>query len=424
MKRILTCLLCGILLTACAEKDKNIPPMSERISLSAAQTTSLSQSKAKIFLGKTKNVLSWNQTGQNAAHQIPYSNGGEHFRLLWDKDIGDDISDDAFVIPEPIVHNGIIYALDANFALNAVRLYDGKILWNTELPFHQDVSVKSVGLAFDNDTIYTVSGEGIVYAVDTDGKIKWERDLETALRSAPVIYDGTIFLLSASNKIFALNTLNGNEKWVYQTTTNQTNLLGMGSPAVRNDVLVVGFSTGEVMAFNALTGTPIWTQNVLSNRMYNKILDLTHILASPVIADDVVYVIGNARKVAAFDLQTGEPVFDATISGHHTPALTGNALYLIADNNKLLALNKNTGALFFETPLIEKTKDIARWYGPVLMNGYAFVVSEHGTVLRVDLTTGKAEPFIETDETNLTPIIVENKLIFLSNQARLFVYGE
>ena len=90
----------------------------------------------------------------------------------------------------------------------------------------------------------------------------------------------------------------------------------MGSPAIHNDKLIVGFSTGEVMAFNALTGALLWTQNVLSARTYNKILDLAHILASPVIENDTVYIIGNSRKIAAFNINNGQEVFDNTLSGH------------------------------------------------------------------------------------------------------------
>lgn len=421
MKKYLILLLAGLLLTGCAD-DKKRPPVGERIGFSSSELSVGTQiQKFNIVLGKAQHIQNWGQAAFNASHRMPQTNLSDQLTLVWERNIGKGVNKDRLTLAEPIVHENVIYALDTAFTLSAIDLKSGKRIWKKELPLScEDLAVQSVGLAYHNGRIFAVGGEGSIYALNPKGEILWQQNLKTSLRSEPVIYDNTLYLLAANNKLFALSTKDGTEKWAYQTTSNQTNLLGMGSPAIHNDKLIVGFSTGEVMAFNALTGTPLWTQNVLSARTYNKILDLAHILASPVIENDVVYVIGNSRKIAAFNINTGQEVFDNTLSGHSTPAISGNTLFVVVDKNNLVAMNKHTGKVAWETNLSDTEGEI--WKGPLLIREHALIISNIGNVALVHLKTGQITKTFQIDATSTYPIIADNKVIFLTDEADLVVY--
>ena len=421
MKKYLVFLLVGLILAGCAE-NKKTPPAGERIGFSSSELSVGTQiQKFNIVLGKAQNVPNWGQTAFNASHRMPQANLSDQLKFVWDKNIGKGVSSDRLTLAEPIVYNQVIYALDTAFTLSATDLTSGKRIWKKELELGcEELAVQSVGLAYHNGRIFAIGGDGSIYALNTKGEIIWQKNLKTSLRSEPVIYDNTLYLLAANNKLFALSTKDGAEKWAYQTTSNQTNLLGMGSPAIHNDKLIVGFSTGEVMAFNALTGTPLWTQNVLSARTYNKILDLAHILASPVIENDTVYIIGNSRKIAAFNINDGREVFDNTLSGHSTPALSGNTLFVIVDKNNLVAMNKHNGKVAWETSLSESEEE--SWKGPLLIREHALVVSNTGNIALVDLKTGRLTKTFKIDATSTYPIIAGNKVIFLTDEADLVVY--
>ncbi len=421
MKKYIAVLLTGLVLAGCAD-DKRVPPAGKRIGFSASELSVGTEiQKYTITLGHSNTVSKWVQSGSNAAHLMPHSNLSADLVYRWDENIGKGISADRLTLTEPVVYNEIIYALDAGFALSATNLKNGKELWRKQLSLGcEELAVQSVGLAYHNQKLFAVAGDGSLYALDLDGNILWQKNLRTSLRSKPVIYDNTLYLLAANNKLFALSMKDGNEKWAYQTTSNQTNLLGIGSPAIHNDKLIVGFSTGDVMAFNALTGTPLWTQNVLSARTYNKILDLAHILASPVIENDTVYIIGNSRKIAAFDINTGREVFDNTLSGHATPAVSGNTLFVLVDKNNLVAMNKYNGKVAWETAL--PSSDLEIWKGPVLLKDQAVVVSNKGQLILIHLKTGKITKTIKTQDISTDPIISNNRLILLSDDADLIVY--
>ncbi len=421
MKKYLVFLLAGLVLGGCAE-NKKMPPTGERIAFSSSElSVGTKIQKFNIVLGKAQSFSNWGQSAFNASHHMPQANLSDKLKFLWDKNIGKGVNSDRLTLAEPIVYNQVIYALDTAFTLSATDLASGKKIWEKELELScEDLAIQSVGLAYHNSFIFAIGGDGSIYALNTKGEIIWKKNLKTSLRSEPVIYDNTLYLLAGNNKLFALSTKDGSEKWSYQTTPNQTNLLGMGSPAIHNDKLIVGFSTGEVMAFNALTGALLWTQNVLSARTYNKILDLAHILASPVIENDTVYIIGNSRKIAAFNINNGQEVFDNTLSGHSTPALSGNTLFVIVDKNNLVAMNKHNGKVAWETSLSNSEEET--WKGPLLIREHALVVSNTGKVALVDLKTGQLTKTFKIDATSTYPIIADNKVIFLTDEADLVVY--
>lgn len=425
MRTYVVLLLMGLTVAACAD-DRKLPPAGTRISLSAADETTderTPKTKTDIAIGQIQKNDSWAQSGFNAAHKMPHTALPDVLKLKWETNIGNGIDGDSLALAEPIVSDNIIYALDADFRLTALNLQTGDKVWNKKLKMdNRDISLKSIGLAFGADKIFAVAGDGAVYALDKSGNVVWKKSLGLALRSSPVFYDNTLYLMSACNRLFALNARDGSQKWAYQTTQNQTNLLGMGSPAIHDDKMVVGFSTGEVMAFNALTGTPLWTQNVLSARTYNKILDLAHVLASPVIDGQTAYIVGNSRKIIAFDMKSGREIFSNSLSGQNTPALSGNMMYLVADKNNLVALDKNTGKIAWETRLVDDQCLV--WRGPILGGDNAVLVSADGLVQFVDLKTGTLKNSFRVDAFSTHPIVADGKLIVLTDDADILVYGE
>jgi len=68
-----------------------------------------------------------------------------------------------------------------------------------------------------NGTIYVGSTDGILYALDSVGMIKWGYDTGDQIVASPAIgSDGTIYIGSSDRQLYAINP-NGSLKWVYPT---------------------------------------------------------------------------------------------------------------------------------------------------------------------------------------------------------------
>lgn len=418
---LILCICCCI--GGCST-DKQLPAKENRIAVSNQLTPSMRHKTTKkpIQLSNPEIVSLWSQSGATGQNLTPYLKVSNSIKYQWDRDIGDGLSNDSWTMAEPIIANGIIYALDADFNLSAVQLSDGKRLWETTLPLFNPTSEKTIGLAYSYEKLFSVSGNGTVVCTDLTGTVIWKKELNESVRSVPKIYRNRIYLLTADNQLILLNTKNGSEVWRYRGMPVQTNLLGMGTPAMYKNMAIVPFSNGEVIALDVNTHQVLWSKYLSAPRTFNRIADLTHILASPVIDNQIVYLIGNANKMGAFHLKTGEEIWSLPMGGNNTPAISGNTLYMINNQNILVALNKQNGQLFWDKPLNKSLAEQAQWHGPLLAGDNAVVVSDEGDILFVDLKTGKINQTSHSDGFTLPPIGCDETLIFLTNDAELIAY--
>ena len=421
MKKLLSVFVICALLAACADSKRPVPP-GERLAVKNTAAAEVQKATTNIQVGQTVSDFNWSQNNGNAKNLMPHGQLSDSPQLVWKRSIGKGISDDNLLLPEPVFHDGVIYALDSTFRLSAVRAKDGKLMWQIALPVSEDLGLASIGLAADSNAVYAVGGNGMIYAVDFEGKILWQKNTNSILRSAPTIEKGILYVLSGNNELFALDSLNGEEIWRYQNLSTMTNLLGMGQPAVSNGVLVVPFSSGEIIAFDAKTGVILWSDALLSARTFNQIQDISHVLAAPVIDGNTVYLVGNAQKTGAYDLRTGTSKYVQNIGGTSTPVVSGNALFLITNRNTLTALEKSTGRLVWEIPLESKEMKNIVWNGPVLAGNQLIVVSNKGDVVFVAPQNGQIKQTIRRDGFSNKPILGDEKVILLSNEAELVAY--
>ncbi len=423
MKKLVFFVALCLVVAGCAD-NKKMAPKEGRIAIRsrAVDEAELKNTSSQIHLDQGVRISEWAQAGYNAQNKIPHSDFKMIGQEVWSASIGEGVSEDCFILTEPVVVNTVIYAVDSELVVTARSLKNGKELWESELPFADKENIQSVGLTYGDDRLFVVSGTGTLYALDLKGKLLYQIQTDAVLRSAPVVYEGQIYLLSAKNELIVLDAKDGHEKWRYKTMETSTNLLGMGRVAVQDDVVVVPFSNGEIVGLDTKTGVMRWSNTLLSYRMFNQIMDLTHVLASPVIENNLVYLIGNANRMGAFNLKTGEPVFVKELGGQNTPVVVGNAVLMVSNKNTLVAMDKKTGSFIWETPLVSKEDEKAVWRGPVLADQTAILVSSLGDVLGVDLKSGEKKIHFMTDELSLTPIFAQELMLILTNDADLIAY--
>jgi len=88
--------------------------------------------------------------------------------------------------------------------------------------------VSSPAIASDG-TIYAGSGNGSLYAITTNGILKWKYQTGGALTASPAIgSDGTVYIGSADRQFYAINP-DGTLKWIFPTKANFTSSAAIGA---------------------------------------------------------------------------------------------------------------------------------------------------------------------------------------------------
>jgi len=111
--------------------------------------------------------------------------------------------------------NGIIYlgsliGIDGGF-LMAINPTDGSIIWQTFLG-----SLTTSPAIGPGGNIYITRETGILYALDAEGVLIWDRNIGGWIRTSPIIDSNEVIYLGAeSDKLYALNH-DGSLKWDYE----------------------------------------------------------------------------------------------------------------------------------------------------------------------------------------------------------------
>lgn len=427
----LGCCVAVLALGACTTKEI---PQGRRIAVLEAATTlkpDVSDGAGRIQTAATTDVANWLQPDVNAQHVIPNAKVGVEFKRQWKSDFGAGGSKREILMSKPLVKGNVLYTLDADGVLSAFNLADGEKLWRVELmsenKYADATSMKGVGLTMQNDTIFITMGFGSVVAVKAkDGTKIWEQNLRAPLRIAPTYAAGKVFVQNINNRFFALDALNGEILWDYDIAMENTTLVGGASAAYSPalDVVITGFSNGEIQAFGATIGTPLWSDNLVANRQAYSSTALHTVKASPVIEGETAYALGTADVLAAIDIRSGSRRWEKEIGGTQTPLLSGNTLFVVANTHDLVALDKSNGNILWATALnLGKKADDITVYAPIMLNDRLLVTLSDGRVMLFDAKSGKKINELDLKEAfNSAPIVAQGYVIFTTRNAKIIAY--
>lgn len=389
--------------------------------------------KVKIKLPAPYKNTAWAQNGGNAQHLMGHLQADSKLKELWDEGFGEGSSKRDYLIAAPIISYQVAFTIDADAKVSAFRLDNGKEIWSRRLkPANRDdksTAMKGAGVAQYNKKIYATTGFGGIFCLDMlTGKEIWRYDQSMPMRIAPTVDNGKVFAQTIDNTIIALNADNGEEIWKYTADTEATTLVGGASPAysAEVDVVIAAFSNGELRAFKASTGTPLWGDILISKKRTNSLANITAIKANPVIDESKVYAVGYNSVLAAFDLRTGARIWEREMGSTSMPWVAGKYLFVLTNNFDLLAIEKDTGKIVWNT-IIPTGDDEDRngvfGAGPVLVSDRLIVTTSNGYVFAVSPYTGEIISYVSMpDGVELSPIVADNTTIFATSDADLLAY--
>jgi outer membrane protein assembly factor BamB len=173
------------------------------------------------------------------------------------------------VISSPLVVGDVVYVGSTDGSLYAVNKADGTQRWK----FDSRGPISS-SPAFHAGTVYILSMDGLVYAVDAEtGKSRWtfatkgerrftapgihgatprtERmpDPFDVFTSSPTIANGTVYIGSGDQNVYALDAATGALRWTFATGD-----VVHASPAVANNTVFIGSWDRNVYALDAQRG--------------------------------------------------------------------------------------------------------------------------------------------------------------------------
>ena len=322
----------------------------------------------------------------------------------------------------PVIGGGKLFVMDTEGVVHAMDAATGAPAWTQGFQIKGDgsSSVYGGGVAYADGRVYLTTGMGDVAALDAaDGKQIWKVKPAGPLRGSPTIAFNSVFVMTQSNQLISLNAADGAQQWSRAASVGQTGVFGVAAPAAGAGTVIAGFSTGELIAYRYENGRELWSDALARTSLSTTVGVLTDIDADPIIDRGRVYALGQGGRMAAYELVTGQRIWELNLAGISTPAVAGEWIFALTDDGRLICIARASGKVRWLTQLDtyknqKKKKNAMFWSGPVLAGGRLWFVSSVGRVYSASVEDGTPMLAGYLDQpVTLAPVVANNTLYIL-----------
>ena len=207
----------------------------------------------------------------------------------------------------------------------------------------------------------------------------WDRRDPAFLTGGVGVGEGLVLVGTTSGEVVALDAGDGRERWRARVSSEV-----LAPPAAAGGIVAVHTGDGRITALEADDGAMRWTFDTQV-----PVLTLRG-TAAPVVRDGLVYAGFATGKIAAVRVQDGQPVWEQRVmlpegrselsrmvDVDSTPLVLGNVIVAVSFQGRLKAFRRSDGAPMWEQEA-SSFLDMAEGYGQV------YVVQADDTVRAVD----------------------------------------
>ena len=331
----------------------------------------------------------------------------------------------------PVVGGGKLYAIDTEGVIHAFDAATGARAWERRMEVEKDQrkSTFGGGVSYFGGRIFATNGVGEVAALNADtGEEIWKVKPGGPLRDAPTLAFNLVIVMTQDNQIFALSAADGSVAWQESGSQSQAGVFGVASPAAGQGSIIAGYSSGELTAYRYENGRTLWSDALSRTSISTSVGSLTDIDADPIIDQGRVFALGQGGRMAAYELVTGQRVWELNLAGISTPAIAGEWIFTLTDDARMLAIARSSGKIRWVTQLTrfkdEKDKEgPIFWTGPVLAGNSLYAASSEGEIWRMSTGEGSAQMFQDIKQAVSVPPIVANQMLYvLDDSGRIHAY--
>ncbi len=298
--------------------------------------------------------------------------------------------------------------------------------------FENIFSIYSEGWAmFQNDTAHT----GQSWLAPRTNKTEWTYQTGGAIKSAPAVAKGRVFVTSNDGKIYALNEHDRSDIWNYS----------IGSPIHSSPAFIASSSGEDTLYDRVFFGAD--DNNVYCLDLHDGSLIWSYatgdkVRASPMVIDGIVYIGSTDGKLYALDedgladgnqgtndtsTTNSDLIWSRSIGtitqGSPAAVAVDNKLYIGTDEGKLFALDRLTGSTIWEQ---DYGASAAIKGSPTIGNDLVYFGAVNDKVYAVEAGNGNTK-WSETTSGDIdsSPAInIEDEILFVgSNDGKFYAYN-
>lgn len=312
--------------------------------------------------------------------------------------------------------NIIIFSINKNSIISKLNFYKKK---------YKKIK-KKLNLIVDSGVIYVTDNIGYIYAYDyNNNEVLWAKNYKVPFRSNLKITSNKVVTSNQNNDLFILDKYNGN--LIKQIPSEETiiNNSFVNSIALSDDEIFFLNSYGSLYSIDINDFNLNWFMNL------NQSLDLN--LANLFLGSEIVYYnkkifLSSNNNFYVIDSKNGSIINKKNFSSVLKPIVTNNYIFIITENNFLVSMNSQTGAIIYSYEISQK---IAKFINSkkrslgiknlMLVNDTLFIFLNNSHIIKFNIR-GEIDEIIKLPSyLSSQPIFIDNFLLYLNKKNKLLL---
>ncbi len=327
------------------------------------------------------------------------------FKKIWSANPGSGVGKQDVPLRLGFGSSTVVLA-DYKGTMNALDAMTGKKRWQVKAqePFSAGPSIVD-----DHILLGTEDGKILSYKL-SDGTLLWQASVGSPVFAMVRGNSKALFVHTLADTVLALDPMSGNQKWSYASSTPSLILRRSSSPVVYQDSILVGLSSGQLMAIDQATGTVLWQKEMAASKGRSETQRMIDLSADPLLQGNIVYAVGYQGNIAALKANTGELLWEQSLSSYAGLAVSDRTLVVPDHRGTLYAFDAITGAQRWkQNGLLGR-----RLTKPLCVGHRVLVGDDEGWVHWLDLDTGRYLSRLSIDSKGIeAPLVLKEGLIYV-----------
>lgn len=299
---------------------------------------------------------------------------------VWSKRVGKGV-DELYLKLTPAVIGSDLFVVDRFGNLAATDLASGKVRWRIE---DDNVNYTS-GPGGGDGLVLVGTGDARVIAREADsGKVRWVAKVSSEVLAPPRAARGITVVRCGDGNVFGLNSDTGAEIWNYDGSVPSLTLRGNSAPVIEDDVILIGFDSGRLVALELRTGRPRWDNPLAIPSGRSDLERMVDVDSEPIVVGLTIYVSSFHGAVTAMSLLDGQIEWTREISSYAGIDVGGGLVFVTDEDGSVWALERDSG-----TSVWKQDGLMFRYVtAPTFHDKYVIVGDFEGYVHWLDAATG------------------------------------
>ena len=294
---------------------------------------------------------------------------------------------------------------------------NSKLVWKSNNYSKEEKKIGPlITISLKDNIIIVADNLGNLYALNAfNGKRIWSKKNDSSFNSQIKIFENFFFILDVNNTLNCFSIKDGTKLWSFTTEKSFVNSHKKLSMIIKNEKIIFTNSLGDITALDKNNGKLQWQISTLKSRMFEEVMNLnTSILVEN---ENSIYFSNNIGDFYSIDVSTGTINWMQKINSNIKPAIINNLIFTISSDGFLFIIEKNTGNIIRISNLSYKSKfkkiNSFDPVGFVLNSKNLFVSTSDGTLLIVNIGTGKISEVLKLDKDKISRGFVHNQNMYL-----------